>query len=117
MPRHNVIAGYKRGREHRNLQEKAKEKLEREGYRVFDGLNTLAYREIESLAEKKLNFGGKESYPDLIAVKGKELLIIEIKPSTERFVRQLHHYQQAGKAILWLDIDTQDIELRGLQDL
>lgn len=61
---------------------------------------------------------GRDVNPDLVANKDGERLLIECKSKeSDRFVKQLENMSKTCKTVLWLDIDTSNIELRGTQHL
>ena len=110
---------------HEKLKELVKKKLVTEGYKVYDlkiGLQT--HKIIEECFGKEIEekyFGGHEEakYPDLIAKKEGEVVIIEIKSRNElgRLKKQIENYQKLAKTVLVFDANTSNLELWGLQDL
>jgi len=106
-------------KEHRYLIRQTKERLQRDGYEVYGGKSKKA---IEKL--RKLNQGwlvgvcqGKDRYPDLVAFKNSEFLIVEIASSKTRLVRQLEYDQMAGETVLVLPIPTEKLKVWGVSEL
>jgi Holliday junction resolvase len=86
---------------HGELWSRAKAKLERMGYRIISRDDAPGW--IKSVGE-----------PDIIAVKGDEYVLIEVKPSD-----QLKRYSKTrAKLILVTDVDEgKAIEVWGLKEL
>jgi len=104
---------------HRYLVRKARQKLESTGYKVYGGKSEKA---IERL--RKLNQGwlvgicqGKDRYPDLIAFRHAEVLIVEVASSKTKLVRQLNYDQMAGKTVLVLPIPIRNLKVWGISEL
>jgi hypothetical protein len=84
--------------------------LEADVWKTLAGQGWEVYRVLEG--------GGKDWNPDLFAErKGGEMLIECKNKESDRFVRQLENMSKMGKVILWLDIDTTNVELRGKHHL
>ena len=65
---------------------------------------------------------GPKNYPDLIAWKDGELLIIDIKRKRGEhfFIEKIENYKKNfpdAKIIIWIDIDAENVEIRGLESL
>lgn len=55
----------------------------------------------EDKVKEYLSKGGEELYPDVVAIKGKEVLFVEVKTRADEFVRQIANYSKlATKTIL-----------------
>lgn len=97
---------------HDELVEKAKEKLKRLGYKIYDkqyDYNDFSIDEINA-------FGYKS--PDIIAKKNGELLAIEVKAKPDKLIEQLENYKRGGKVILLLGLeDVDNIELWSIKEL
>ncbi len=116
MARKKVIAFPPKKRKygaHEKIKEAVKKKLEEQEYEVIDlktGLKTHEiFRKWFGKEVERDYFGqGKEEgkYPDLIARKGNEIIIIEIKSRKElrRLKEQLENYQKLGKTIFSLHV-------------
>jgi len=64
-------------------------------------------------------FARRNAFPDIVAVKDENLIIVEVKTRRERFVRQLENYCRLGKGkvILLLPFEPERIELCGPKSL
>lgn len=96
---------------HEQLLTKCKEKLKDNGYTVIEEQN-----EIRKLIESK----GSKGKPDLIALKGDEILLVEVVErvkETATFVNQLERFTRIGKVVIVLPINTSNIEVWGAQGL
>jgi len=97
---------------HDRLVEKAKRKLKNLGYKIYDkkyDYDDFPVHEVNSFGDR---------YPDVIAKKNTQMLAVEVKTKTERFVEQLGAYKKAGKVILLLGLDNvENIELWGTEDV
>ena len=78
----------------------------------YDGLAVIKYSpELERILGKDtvkeyLSRGGEELYPDIVAIKGEEVLFVEVKTQSEEFVRQIANYSKlATKTILVVEAD------------
>jgi len=105
---------------HKYLIGKAKEKFKQNGYEVYGGKSKKALEKL-----RKLNGGwlvdicqGKDRYPDLIAFRNSEVLIVEVASWKTRLVRQLNNYDQMlRKTLLVLPVSTENLEIWGLSEL
>jgi len=107
---------------HTALQEAIKFKLENDGYFVARGLSFKEVKELEGRIGKKFDFSGPKNYPDLIAWKNGELLVIDIKRKggEQFFIEKIENYKRNfpdAKIIIWIDIDTENVEIRGLESI
>ena len=96
---------------HGQLLTKCKEKLKDNGYTVIEEQN-----EIRKIIESK----GSKGNPDLIALKGDEILLVEVVErvkETATFVNQLERFTRIGKVVIVLPINTSNIEVWGAQGL
>ena len=97
--------------EHGGLLAKCKEKLEVEGYNVISEQN-----EIRRIVQSK----GSKGNPDLIAIKGNDLVSVEVVERAETsatFVDQLARFAKIGKVVVVFPMNTTNIEIWGIQDL
>lgn len=106
-------------KEHRYLISQIKKRLQGDGYEVYGSKSKKA---IEKLRE--LNQGwlvgvcqGENRYPDLIAFKNGEFLIVEVASSKARVTRQLKYDQMAGETVFVLPIPTQKLKVWGISEL
>jgi hypothetical protein len=63
---------------------------------------------------------GCKGNPDLVAIKGEEILLFEIIERVKRsgtFIDQLKRYTKIGKLIVVLPIDTTNMRVWGKQNL
>jgi hypothetical protein len=93
------------------LLTRCKDKLNDNGYAIIQEQN-----EIRKFMESK----GSKGNPDLIAIKGEEILLLEVierVKSSATFVNQLERYTRIGKVIVVLPINTDNIEVWGAQSL
>lgn len=110
-------------REHSYLKKMTCQRLRRKGYKVFD-IDRKEEREKAIKKLRELNQGnlvaicmGRDRYPDLVAFKGKEPLIVEVASLKKQLVRQLNYDQMAGKTILVVPIPVEDLEIWGVSQL
>jgi len=98
---------------HDALVEKAKKKLKSLGYKIYD--KKYDYNDFST---DEVNAFGIKFIPDIIAKKNKEMLAVEVKTRTSKFVEQLDNYKKGGKVVLLLGLrDVENIELWGIQEL
>ena len=97
--------------EHGRLIQGAKLKLEDAGYRILEEQN-----EIRAFVEAR----GSKGNPDLVAVKGSEVLLVEAverAKGTATLIDQVERFAKVGKVILVFPVNTANVALWGLQDL
>lgn len=108
MTRHRVIYPKGSSLKHNHIVDGVKDEFRTKGYDVYDGFAVIKYlpklekilgkdkvKEYESQERRK------DLYPDVVAIKGKEVLFIEVKTQSSRFVRQIANYSNlATKTIL-----------------
>lgn len=105
---------------HSFLKKRTRESLERKGYEVYD-IDKKQERENAVKRLRAANEGylvaicqqGKERYPDFVAFKGSECLVVEVTSRKNRVVRQLYYDQMAGKTLLVLPVPVNNLELWG----
>ena len=112
---------------HPSLRDWVKERLTKQGYKVYEKPTDIKQVLKHLLGEQRVNsyfYKGAEKLPDLVGRKGNELCIVEAKPRfTERFVRQLRNYQTLetetvkNKTILVLPINTDNLIIWGTSEL
>jgi hypothetical protein len=96
---------------HGYLLNKCKERLEIDGYRVLSEQNM-----IRKFVETK----GSKGSPDLVAIKDKEILLVEVierAKASATFIDQLERYSKIGKLIVVLPINTTNILMWGIEDM
>ena len=97
--------------DHGNLIVRLKQKFEANGYDV----------EIEENAIGRfMKERGIEGHPDLLAIKGDDVALVEIIDAAkthDKIVDQLERYSKVGKVIAVLPINTANVEFWGLQHL
>ncbi|MFQ5882983.1 MAG: hypothetical protein ACE5I9_11015 [Candidatus Methylomirabilales bacterium] len=101
------------------LVKETRQKLREKGYEVYGGKTKRAIEKLRSLHQSWLVAvcQGKDRYPDLIAFKGQEYLIVEVASSKTRLVRQLKYDQMGGKTLLILPIPIENLQIWGLHQL
>jgi hypothetical protein len=90
---------------------KCQQRLESEGYTVV-----VEQNEIRKFMESR----GSKGNPDLIGVKGQEILLVEVIERVKQlgtFIDQLERYTKIGRLIIVLPIDTTNIQVWGRQEL
>jgi hypothetical protein len=98
---------------HDMLVEKAKKKLKGLGYKIYD-----KKYDYNDFSVDEVNAFGIKYIPDIMAKKNKEMLAVEVKTKTSKFVRQLESFKKGGKVILLLGLDNvENIELWGIKEL
>lgn len=107
MARHRVEYPREGRWKHDRIVDEVKNEFKARRYDVYDGLAVIKYLpELERIlgkdrAKEYVNQGGEELYPDIVAIKGKEVLFVEVKTRSEEFVRQIANYSKlATKTIL-----------------
>jgi hypothetical protein len=97
--------------EHGFLIQSAKEKLQAAGYDVLEEQN-----EIRTFIEDH----GSKGNSDLIGLKGEEIVLVEAVERTKgaaTIVNQVERFAKVGKVILIFPVNTNNVELWGLQDI
>ncbi len=97
--------------EHGSLLLRCAAKLKAEGYEVI-----LEQNEIRKAIERL----GSSGNPDLLAVRGTERLLVEVVERTKgaaTFVDQLERFSAAGKVLVVLPVDTNNLEFWGPKQL
>ena len=97
--------------EHGLLIQRAKLRLEHSGYRVLEEQN-----EIRTFVEAR----GSKGNPDLVAVKGSEVVLVEAverAKDTATLVDQVERFAKVGKVLLVFPVNTDRVELWGVQNL
>lgn len=124
MTRRRVVAGVGLSRaKHEAIIEKVMYRFKKEGYHVFNGMAPVDYiPELQKLLGEdrvKSYFqdgSRKDLYPDVVAIKGKDVFFIEVKDQSERFVRQIGNYSKLAKTILVVEADVSNLEVRNADD-
>ena len=97
---------------HETLVEKAKRKLKSLGYKIYD-----KKYDYDDFPIDEVNAFGFKS-PDVIAKKNTQMVAVEVKTKTERFIKQLDDYKKGGRVILLLGLDNvENIELWSIKDV
>jgi hypothetical protein len=105
------------GRQHKELTThgllltKCQEKLKSNGYTII-----VEQNEIRKFMESR----GSKGNPDLIGMRGSEILLVEILERVKHlgtFIDQLERYAKIGKLAIVLPIDTTNIQVWGRQEL
>jgi len=121
LTRHGVMARLRAiaRLHHDGIVQKIKEGFQAKEYRVYDGLAPIKYipelkeRLNKDKVDEYFNQKGKDHFPDLVAIKGKEVVFIEVKDRSERFVRQIANYSKlATKTVLVVEADTSNMEVK-----
>lgn len=97
--------------DHGNLIVRLKQKFQANGYNV-----EIEENAIRRFVEKR----GSKGHPDLLAIKGKDIALVEIidpAKTHDKIVDQLERYSKIGRVIVVLPISTENIEFWGLQQL
>jgi hypothetical protein len=97
--------------EHGLLIQGAKLRLEDAGYHVLEEQN-----EIRAFVEGR----GSKGNPDLVATRGSEVILVEAverAKDTATLVDQVERFTKVGKVVLVFPMNTDRIELWGLQHL
>jgi hypothetical protein len=87
------------------------QRLEIDGYRVLSEQNM-----IRKFVETK----GSKGSPDLVAIKDKEILLVEVierAKASATFIDQLERYSKIGKLNVVLPINTTNILMWGIEDM
>lgn len=108
MTKHRVEYPRQGSWKHNRVVDGVKNEFRTKGYDVYDGLAVIKYLpELERILGKDKvkeyeNQGRRgDLYPDAVAIKGKEVLFIEVKTQGSRFVKQIANYSKlATKTIL-----------------
>ena len=121
--RNSLNPGAGSHREHSYLKKITCQRLRQKGYKVFD-IDRKEEREKAINKLRESNQGnlaaicmGRDRYPDLVAFKGKEPLIVEVASLKKQLVRQLNYDQMAGKTMLVVPIPVEDLEIWGVSQL
>jgi hypothetical protein len=91
------------------LLNKCKERFETDGYKVLSEQNVIR----EFIKSK-----GPKGSPDLVAIKDKEILLVEVierSKASAMFIDQLERYSKIGKLIVVLPINTTNIQIWGIE--
>jgi hypothetical protein len=97
--------------EHGVLLLQSKRKLEAQGYKTI-----IEQNKIRKIIEAQ----GLRGNPDLIAIKGKDKVLVEIverKKASATFVDQLQRFSTKGKTIIVLPVNTTNTTFWGVQNL
>jgi len=107
-------------KQHNYLIDRAQRKLEKERYKVYpgedpEGIQRL--RDIDKEGYLTTICRGKRTYPDLLAFKGKDVLVIEVWSYKRELVKRLHNYLLGVKTVLVMPISTDDLKVWGTSEL
>lgn len=107
-------------KQHKYLIETAKRKLEKQQYKVYGGKDPEAIQRLRDLDQEgylSTICSGERTYPDLLAFKGKDLLVIEVASYKNELVKKLHNYLLGAKTVLVIPISTDDLQVWGTKEL
>lgn len=96
---------------HGKLIIQTKQKFESQGYKV---------QIEENLIRHFIEERGSSGHPDLLAIKGNDIVLIEIVDrgkTQDKIIDQLERYRKVGNVVIVLPMNTANIEFWGLQNL
>ncbi len=91
---------------HRYLKQKTKEKLSRDGYKVDDSSGNVLFAVNEAGIDVNVLSDG--SWPDLIAIKEKEVLVIDVVDKTyaSEMAEKVEKYGKIGKVVFVMPAES-----------
>jgi len=95
--------------------------FKRKGYKVYKGgyhhelEKILGKEKVDRYFNQEEKGESKNLYPDVVAIKDKEVIFIEAKDRSVKFVKQLANYTKlASKVILVVEVEDGDLEIRSM---